>query len=743
MLARRLHGGTSCYVPPLTERSRSNLRSLADKQACRLASLDYHASACIPLRIDYIQHFVLIPYRRQAADFIHGFAVILRAECDVHFVHAPFFAKRLISARRRAIIRKTTLSKGLAMYQITVPIQNRLVNESTKEEYLRLLKEAEAACVLLIAEDNICYSRFAENVAFFKKEGFSVGVWLAETIGHGGVLLNGLDGEKKHFSPLVDINGETALGTNCPLDPAFRAEMANVAASLAKTGVSFILLDDDLRMSQHGKDFSCACDAHLALMSEYLGKAVTREEVRTHAFSGMPNEYRDAWLYAQSRSMTLLAQEMRDAVDAVAPSVTIAFCAAHSPFSVDGIDTVALTKLLAGENAPFIRLHGAPYWVTFNKWSFSEIFSYSRMFGAFFKDSGIEGWAEGDVYPRPCYNAPASHLELFDAMVRIDGTHGGILKYMADYTAPPLFETGYFARHVRNKARAAKLAETFPQGANLGVRAKLVPHLFKDADLSLSPACAASPKPTSAAWLGRNAIPVVFSGKGLATAAFGENARHLTEEELSGGLILDGVAAVILSQMGVDVGISFPYDFAVRKYRYLATEKTDEMGAVMNGDARVLTAPLKDGATPVLFGYEEGTPEVFAYTYENANGARFLVYLADGESVAGGSGLFGNYMQSIMLSRTIPWVARTSLPISAPHIPELYVMCEREEKKTAIALLNCHADSIMTPTFTLDRAYKAASCDGGKCYLDGDKLVFTTDISAYDYVTVVLTEEEK
>ena len=78
LLAHRLHGGTSCYVPSLTERSRSNLHSLADKQACRLASLDYHASACILLRIDYIHHSVMIPYRRQAADFIYGFAVILR-----------------------------------------------------------------------------------------------------------------------------------------------------------------------------------------------------------------------------------------------------------------------------------------------------------------------------------------------------------------------------------------------------------------------------------------------------------------------------------------------------------------------------------------------------------------------------------------------------------------------------------------------------------------------------------------
>ena len=50
--------------------------------ACNLTAGEYviaegvwhHASACILLRIDYIQHFVLIPYRRQAADSIHAYA---------------------------------------------------------------------------------------------------------------------------------------------------------------------------------------------------------------------------------------------------------------------------------------------------------------------------------------------------------------------------------------------------------------------------------------------------------------------------------------------------------------------------------------------------------------------------------------------------------------------------------------------------------------------------------------------
>ena len=77
------------FRPEAPEKSKSKdlLFSIqSEGLACNLTAGEYviaegvwhHASACIFLRIDYIQHFVLIPYRRQAADFIHGFAVILR-----------------------------------------------------------------------------------------------------------------------------------------------------------------------------------------------------------------------------------------------------------------------------------------------------------------------------------------------------------------------------------------------------------------------------------------------------------------------------------------------------------------------------------------------------------------------------------------------------------------------------------------------------------------------------------------
>ena len=43
----------------------------------RKATAWHHAPACILLRIDSMHHFEMIPYRRRAADFIHGFAVII------------------------------------------------------------------------------------------------------------------------------------------------------------------------------------------------------------------------------------------------------------------------------------------------------------------------------------------------------------------------------------------------------------------------------------------------------------------------------------------------------------------------------------------------------------------------------------------------------------------------------------------------------------------------------------------
>ena len=77
VLAHRLHGGTPCCVPSLTEHSQSN-RAWLPRASTDSLTLDYHAIACIYLRLDDIQHFVLMICNFYETDDIQGNALILR-----------------------------------------------------------------------------------------------------------------------------------------------------------------------------------------------------------------------------------------------------------------------------------------------------------------------------------------------------------------------------------------------------------------------------------------------------------------------------------------------------------------------------------------------------------------------------------------------------------------------------------------------------------------------------------------
>lgn len=629
------------------------------------------------------------------------------------------------------------------MYRISVPMQNRSLTPATREKYLKLLREARVERVFLVFNDENDLLTLGENIAFFKNAGISAGVWIGETIGHGGALLNGIsDAGEEHFQPLVNVCGEERTGTRCPLDPDFSDKTAGWVAGIAETHPDVILLDDDLRLSGHGPHFCCACPRHLALMSEHAGEEITLDALREQAFSGKPNKYRDAWLYAQGESFRLFAEKLRTAVDAVDPSVALSFCAAHSIWNVDGVDVLGVTRLLAGKNPPLLRLHGAPYWTPFagGKLPFALILSIARMFASFCAESGIETMAEGDVYPRPRCNTPAAYLELFDAAMRADGAHDGILKYMADYTAGPLFETGYFARHKRNAPLYAEIAKNFPRGAGLGVRVYVHPHTFTEADFSLTTPRANTPFPIAGCILSSAGIPTVYHGEGFCAAAFGEDVRELSEAAFENGMILDAVSAVILTERGMDVGLAAYEDFENKTYTYLSTGEEGEIAPVRFADSRQLRATLAPTAKVVMTAYCGTKEEPFAYTYENKAGQRFLVYLSDYGTWTEGTGLFDSCIHHPVLTRIIPWLSRRPLPVAGEAHPGLYLLADRDDEGMSLLFVNCFADEIITPTFTLDECYADARVMNASAHVEGDRLVFDTDIPPFAAVTVRLTK---
>jgi hypothetical protein len=348
--------------------------------------------------------------------------------------------------------------------------------------------------------------------------------------------------------------------------------------------------------------------------------------------------------------------------------------------------------------------------------------------------------SEGDVYPRPRYNCPASYLELFDGVMIADGGYDGILKYMFDYVGRPELELGYLRLHNTNRILREAIANHFRGGANVGVRIVAYPHLDRYADHDLTKQHYTA-VPMDAVLLGSCGIPTVWRGKGLCNAVFGDNVRLCEPSLLREGTVLDAVSAMILSERGVDVGLAESGGLSEVNLTYLHDSDPQFKSYISGGKVRFLKdALLREGAEPVLFS----NGKTVAYRYENADGARFLVFLFEGDSIRDDnlqtalSGLMQNEPTRRMLHRVLPWLSRAPLPVTCAEDPNLYLMCRRDEDSLSVALFNCFADPLTNPVLELDESYRRAECVGCDARLEGNRLVLNTPLYGYCAATVRL-----
>ncbi|MBQ8432770.1 MAG: hypothetical protein IJX28_07790 [Clostridia bacterium] len=636
------------------------------------------------------------------------------------------------------------------MYQISVPVMNATVTSSTREEYLRQFLACEASRVFLVPDTDINTGEvrdlelLKENLAFFSAHGVEGAIWVGETVGHGGLTHDAPKGKAQPaFVPLVNFDGARRPGTVCPLDTSFQERLKTLFTKLAATGAKLILIDDDFRLSQHGKDsFCCLCPLHVERINQRCGEVLTREELRDRIFHGKPNPYRDAYLQESGDSLRHLARVLRSAVDAVDPSVGLALCSCHCVWDSDGTDPIELTHLLKGNHPPVLRLQGAPYWAVLGDKKLPTVFEIARMMASFCKDTGFELMSECDAYPRPRYHVPASLVELQDALIRADGSIGTSLKYMFDYTASPFYETGYVERHVRDLPLLKETGERFAAGEQVGVRIVIRPHLLKDSDCDLITPKMASPYPTAGVLMGYCTIPTTYTGRALCSAAFGQNSMDLSREDLDGGVILDAAGAILLTEKGVDVGLDPRADLRGSLISTIATRcmtpDGEERALLLNGGCRLLTATPRAAAEPLLSCVADGTDRLLCYRYENSRGQRFLVYLFEATSLHRDSGLLQGYLVQQATTRGVEWISRRPLPVKCMGHPQLYLLCKEEDDRLTVGLFNCHADSIYAPTLTLDRDYQRVECLRGEGVLDHRTLTLS-ELPAYSWTAVTLT----
>jgi len=653
------------------------------------------------------------------------------------------------------------------MNKVRVPVMKEILNDAEREEIIKRLRDAKVdsvfLCTLWSLDNQKKYEReleeLRENIPIFEANGFEVAVWLGSTIGHSAPLA-GIDESIGSWVPWTGVSGNVCDGCFCPLDERFSEAIIRWVKDVAETGAKIIILDDDFRMSDRGDSQGCLCDLHLAEFNRLVGENLTREEVVNKVFTGKKNRYRDAYYQMQGDTLKNFAAKMRAAVDEVDETIRLGYCCPPAGFNVDGTNAVELSHIFAGKTKPVLRLGGAPYWGKMDSTMVSFCTETERLIQTWCDGEGIETFSELDSYPRPRFSIPASFMEASDTILMADGRLCGSLKYMADYSASPRYETGYFDAHCKNLWLYDEIQKRFDGKRAVGLNIFEVHNKLRDMDWP-EEFCGVNQRlgsqllpPTSVRWMRNLSLPLTYDNPDSASVVFGENAAYITPEMRKKGMVLNMRSAYILHEQGIDVGYTeMTYAGVPIKERYL---DENEIINIMDG-VGVYALKHKPGARIVTEFYVDGKAVPGVYEYENADGERYLVFpfweYNAKEPKTSLSGyvvkphwlgedpwyaLMRNYCRTRQMIKSIEWLNQKPMDAVCTGYPYLYILTKKDEKSLTVGLWNLSMDEITNPVVILGESYSTLECVNGEATLNEKKVQLHTTIQPLKCVVIEL-----
>ena len=612
-------------------------------------------------------------------------------------------------------------------YKLSVPLPLIPKDENFFPRQVEFLKKMEADRAFLFGPpldgeylpDLASYDRWSEILCEKRKilhqEGIDTAFWMGHTIGHAGEFTVG---HKPAFQELVGESGKTASGCYCPMDKKFKKYICDILASMAKSGVELILLDDDFRINSHPPNLitGCFCELHLNAFREKTGIVLSREEIIQQALCGEPGDMRRSWLEINEQTLLDFAEEIEQAVHAVNKDTRIGLATATTLWSNEGVDMRELLERLAGNTKPFLRLIGAPYWSK-DPANLPWVIEFSRLQASWAEKWDVEIVTEGDTFPHTKYFCPASVLHAFTQGTFAAGIQN-ILSYSVVYSVKPSHEPAYVKIIDENKENYDAICSFFPsEYKSIGAVPVLLPNNMMNTTFPAEPGDAArlwSNEPVVIRFLARMGISIGYeTGSAFLTgySAAALSAADL-DEILSRGVILDAVAAKILMDKGVDIGITSIQD-APSPVSEIFTD--NEFSGDYDGDSVWLLTVgkriykkcrMKNSAKSI--GSFTGTGDFESFPsvilYEDEKGRRFCTFAFDFAQVDRGGQLLYNYARQEQLTRCFAWVGKKPLPVTVNGYPDVHVICREspDQDRIAVAIQNCHLDTIEEPVFRLD-----------------------------------------
>lgn len=613
-------------------------------------------------------------------------------------------------------------------YKLSVPIPLVPFEDFYIEDYLKMLKKMKADRVFLFApplqasyipdleQYKIWSDVLKKQIALFNSHGIEAAFWMGHTIGHGGSLSIG---NSPLFQQLVGTEGKEASGCYCPMDIKFKDYICSALAIIAESGVELIMLDDDFRVNLHPPEVSvgCFCPLHINAFREKTGIDLSREEIVEKALCGKPNEIRREWLKINGNSLLEFAGEIEHSIHEVNKNARIGLATAMTIWSNEGVDMRDLLLRFAGGTRMFLRSIGAPYWSK-DPSNISWIIEYTRLQQHWVNNWDVELLSEGDSFPHTRFHCPAASLHAFQQGLFAAG-FTSILNYSLVYAAQPEHEQGYSNRIADGLMNYDAICSFFPENySSLGVNPLYLPNNLMNMVMPDKPQDAVlswPDEPVAVRCLSRLGIPAAYEGDGPVFLS-GYGAAGLPQQELekllSHGSVIDAVAAEWLVERGIDIGVSritAGTEPAFEKYfdpEFSGNYTGDHIWLLTPGEKIYYRCDITKGARVISefsgIGGEAAFPAVILY--ENALNQRFCVLMFSIYHARDGKQLLYNYARQEQLTRCLAWVNKKPLPVTVNAQPDMHVICRisPDEKRVAIAVQNCHLDTVKNPVLRLD-----------------------------------------
>ena len=168
-----------------------------------------------------------------------------------------------------------------------------------------------------------------------------------------------------HYRRMVLDTGQTCLSVACPLCPQWQRLFVNAFTDFAGAGFRTLWIEDDFRFHNHGYGAwgGCFCDEHIRELRRCGAEAASRQELLANLNAAdKVHGDRLIWQRLMSRTQIDIARQLRQAMDAIDPRITLGLMTSHMAcHDVEGRDWATLIETLGGPQRVPVRPHAAGY----------------------------------------------------------------------------------------------------------------------------------------------------------------------------------------------------------------------------------------------------------------------------------------------------------------------------------------------------------------------------------------------